>query len=92
MGSKRAQDHAASGSSTAGVPEADLTRISAPVGLDLGALSSEEVALSIMAEVVAVATDGPAAGFAIAAAGRSITRRPDVREFAPRTPFEEEWR
>ncbi len=54
MGSKRAQDSRRERLLAAGVQEADLTRISAPVGLDLGALSSEEVALSIMAEVVAV--------------------------------------
>ena len=37
-----------------GVTEADQTRISAPIGLDLGALTAEETALSIMAELVAV--------------------------------------
>jgi xanthine dehydrogenase accessory factor len=32
----------------------ELARLAAPIGLDLGALTSEETALSIMAEVVAV--------------------------------------
>jgi xanthine dehydrogenase accessory factor len=38
----------------AGVDEAALDRISAPVGLDLGALGAAETAISIMAELVAV--------------------------------------
>ncbi|MBW3607519.1 MAG: XdhC family protein [Actinobacteria bacterium] len=38
----------------AGVAEDRLTRIAAPIGLDLGGLTAEETALSIMAEVVAV--------------------------------------
>ncbi len=54
MGSKRAQAERRERLLAAGVAEADLARISAPVGLDLGALSAEEVALSIMAELVAV--------------------------------------
>ncbi|MCW2982558.1 MAG: XdhC family protein [Conexibacter sp.] len=37
----------------AGLDEQELGRLSAPVGLDLGASSPEETALSIMAEVVA---------------------------------------
>jgi xanthine dehydrogenase accessory factor len=37
----------------AGVEESDLARLSAPVGLDLGATSVTETALSIFAEVVA---------------------------------------
>jgi xanthine dehydrogenase accessory factor len=42
------------------VPEELLERIAAPIGLDLGAVTPEETALSIMAEVVAVrnARDG----------------------------------
>ena len=38
----------------AGVEEGLLDRIAAPIGLDLGAVSPEETALSIMVEVVAV--------------------------------------
>jgi xanthine dehydrogenase accessory factor len=54
MGSRRAQEQRRERLLAAGVGEADLARISAPIGLDLGALSAEEVALSIMAELVAV--------------------------------------
>ena len=54
MGSKRAQAARRERLLAAGVREADLARISAPIGLDLGAISAEEVALSIMAELVAV--------------------------------------
>lgn len=54
MGSKRAQAERRDRLLAAGVDEVDLARISAPIGLDLGAISSEEVALSIMAELVAV--------------------------------------
>lgn len=54
MGSRHAQAERRERLLAAGVNEDALRRISAPVGLDLGALSSEEVALSIMAELVAV--------------------------------------
>lgn len=54
MGSQHAQTERRQRLLAAGVGEADLARISAPVGLDLGALSAEETALSIMAELVAV--------------------------------------
>jgi xanthine dehydrogenase accessory factor len=36
-----------------GLTEEELERLSAPVGLDLGAVAREETALSILAEVVA---------------------------------------
>jgi xanthine dehydrogenase accessory factor len=36
-----------------GLGEDELERISAPVGLDLGGISREETALSILAEIVA---------------------------------------
>ncbi len=54
MGSKRAQAERRERLLAAGVAEEELKRISAPVGLDLGALSNEEVALSVMAELIAV--------------------------------------
>ena len=54
MGSRRAQADRRERLLAAGVGEAELARISAPAGLDLGGVTSEETALSIMAEVVAV--------------------------------------
>jgi xanthine dehydrogenase accessory factor len=54
MGSKRAQKERRERLLALGVGEDELTRISAPVGLDLGATAARETALSIMAEAVAV--------------------------------------
>jgi xanthine dehydrogenase accessory factor len=54
MGSRRAQAARRERLLDAGVDEADLQRISAPIGLDLGAVGAEEIALAIMAEAVAV--------------------------------------
>ena len=54
MGSKRAQADRRERLLAAGVSEADQARISAPVGLDLGATNARETALSIMAELAAV--------------------------------------
>ena len=54
MGSRRAQDSRRERLLAKGVEESELERISAPIGLDLGALTAEETALSIMAEIVAM--------------------------------------
>lgn len=53
MGSRRAQHSRRDRLRAAGLTDAQLARLSAPVGLDLGAISAEETALSILAEVVA---------------------------------------
>jgi xanthine dehydrogenase accessory factor len=69
MGSRRAQEKRRDRLVAAGVPEDALGRISAPIGLDLGGLTSEETALSILAEVVAV-RNGREGGRLSTASGR----------------------
>lgn len=54
MGSRRAQQERRERLLGEGLPESELERISAPIGLDLGATGAEEVAFSIMAELLAV--------------------------------------
>ena len=53
MGSRRAQAKRRERLVAAGISDDEIERISAPVGLDLGGISREETALSIMAEIVA---------------------------------------
>jgi xanthine dehydrogenase accessory factor len=53
LGSRRNQDRRRERLLEAGVPEADLERIAGPCGLDIGADSPAETALSIMGEVLA---------------------------------------
>jgi xanthine dehydrogenase accessory factor len=54
MGSRRAQAKRRERLLAKGIEEADLERISAPIGLDLGALTAEETALAIIGEIVAM--------------------------------------
>ena len=53
MGSHRAQEKRRERMLALGFTDADLERLNAPIGLDLGALTPEETALSIMSEIVA---------------------------------------
>lgn len=53
IGSKRRTNIVIEHLREAGVPERLLTRIRAPIGLDIGAVTPEEVALAIIAEIVA---------------------------------------
>ncbi len=69
MGSRRAQTKRRERLLAAGIEEAELDRIAAPIGLDLGALSSAETALSIMGEIIAL-RHGRTGGRLITASGR----------------------
>ena len=54
MGSHRAQAKRRERLLAKGITEEELERLAAPIGLDLGALTPEETALSIMSEIVAL--------------------------------------
>jgi xanthine dehydrogenase accessory factor len=54
LGSRRNQERRRERLLEAGVDEAELERISGPCGLDLGAESQPETAISILAEIIAV--------------------------------------
>jgi xanthine dehydrogenase accessory factor len=69
MGSRRAQARRRERLLAGGLEEELLDRLAAPIGLDLGATTPEETALSIMAEVVAV-RNGREGGRLSQAAGR----------------------
>jgi xanthine dehydrogenase accessory factor len=69
MGSRRAQAQRRERLLAAGITEEQLERVAAPIGLDLGAVTPEETALSIMSEVVAV-RNGRSGGRLSEAAGR----------------------
>jgi xanthine dehydrogenase accessory factor len=61
IGSKRRTSIVIDRLREAGIPEEQLTRIHAPIGLDIGAVSPEEVALAILAEIVATRRGGTGA-------------------------------
>ena len=66
LGSRRHAPGAVRRLRDAGVPEAHLARLRSPCGLDIGSRSAEEIALSIVAEVLAVerGRDGGSLGMA----------------------------
>jgi xanthine dehydrogenase accessory factor len=53
MGSRRTHEDRLARLRDAGVTEAELARMSSPIGLDLGARTPQETAVSIAAEIIA---------------------------------------
>jgi xanthine dehydrogenase accessory factor len=53
LGSRKTHERRIQRLTASGFTEADLARIHAPVGLDIGAVSPAEIAVSILAEIVA---------------------------------------
>ena len=58
IGSRKTCAHRVDRLKDLGVPQHDLDRLRSPIGLDLGAHTPEEVAVSILAEIIAVARGG----------------------------------
>ncbi|GAB3308533.1 XshC-Cox1 family protein [Epidermidibacterium keratini] len=61
MGSRRTHDDRLERLREAGVPEDQLEKLSSPIGLDLGARTPEETAVSIAAEIIALQWGGDGA-------------------------------
>jgi xanthine dehydrogenase accessory factor len=53
MGSRRTHEDRAARLTAAGLTEDELDRLCSPIGLDLGARTPEETAISIAAEIIA---------------------------------------
>jgi xanthine dehydrogenase accessory factor len=60
MGSRRTNDDRLARLREAGVDEASLKRLMAPIGIDIGGRTPEETAISICAEIIASRTGRPA--------------------------------
>jgi len=58
MGSRRTHDDRLARLREAGVPEEQIAKLSSPIGLDLGAHTPEETAVSIAAEIIALQWGG----------------------------------
>ena len=74
MGSRQTHDDRLRQLAEAGVPAAHVARLSSPIGLDLGARTPEETAVSIAAEIIARRWDG--GGRPLSALRGAIHREP----------------
>ena len=62
MGSRRTHDDRIKRLQEAGLTDDELARLSSPIGLDLGARTPEETAVSIAAEIIALRWGGDGRG------------------------------
>ncbi|MGW0184090.1 XdhC family protein [Nocardia sp. NPDC003345] len=94
MGSRRTHDDRMARLRAIGLTESELGRLSSPIGLDLGAATAEETAVSILAEVIALRRGGSGARLAQAVgpihppepAGPGSPRRPVAAIESPAPP------
>ncbi|HUZ83928.1 MAG TPA: XdhC family protein [Gaiellales bacterium] len=70
LGSRRAQEARRRRLRNAGYSDEEIDRVRAPVGLDLGAISPAETAVSVLAEIIAVRNGRSGGPLSAAAAGR----------------------
>jgi xanthine dehydrogenase accessory factor len=83
MGSRRTHEDRDRRLREVGLTDAELARLRSPIGLDLGARTPEETALSIAAEIVAARRGGT--GVPLTGSGTPIHRDVDGKEAAART-------
>ncbi len=62
MGSRRSHDQRLAALQDAGLGEAETARLHSPIGLDIGAATPEETALSVFAEIVAARSGSAVSG------------------------------
>lgn len=85
MGSRRTHDDRMERLREAGLSAEELTRLSSPIGLDLGARTPEETAVSIAAEIIAGRWGGT--GAPLAERGGPIHHSPSKPGEEPRQPL-----
>jgi xanthine dehydrogenase accessory factor len=81
MGSRRTHTDRLERLRSAGVTAPELSRLCSPIGLDLGARTPEETALSIMAEIVALRHGG--SGASLRLSNGPVHRDPTTRQPRP---------
>ena len=64
LGSRPKLVHLVSALEESGVPPEDLAEIQCPLGIEIGAVSPEEIAVSVLAQMIAVRRAVPSAAIA----------------------------